>query len=92
MKVKKAGLLTKIVILALVIVLSTTLLSLRSQMQQLQNQQEDVARQVEEQTRTNQALSDSIASSSDPDSIANIAREKLGMVEPGEIVFYDGDN
>ncbi|MBP1736631.1 MAG: hypothetical protein H6Q60_512 [Oscillospiraceae bacterium] len=92
MKFKKAGMVTKIVIVTLFIFLTTTLLGLRSQVQQLKQEQEEAANQVEEQTRVNAELSDSIENSSDPERIQAIAREKLGLVEPGEIVFYDSDN
>lgn len=92
MKLKRAGMLTKIIILLLVVFLTTTLLGLHSQIQQLEAQREEAARQVDDQTRENAELSDSIQNSSDPERIKEIAREKLGLVEPGEIVFYDNNN
>lgn len=88
MRVKRAGLLTKILILVLLIVVAVSLLELNSRVDQAQAQKEDLARQVAEQTQTNADLADAIEHSDDPDRIADVAREKLGLVAPGEIIFY----
>ena len=88
MRVKRAGLLTKILILVLLIVVAISLLELNSRVDQAQAQKDDLARQVAEQTQINADLADAIEHSDDPDRIADVAREKLGLVSPGEIVFY----
>ncbi|MGM9606847.1 MAG: septum formation initiator family protein [Oscillospiraceae bacterium] len=88
MRVKRAGLLTKILILALLIVVAISLLELNSRVDQAQAQKEDLARQVAAQTQTNADLADAIEHSDDPDRIADVARERLGLVAPGEIIFY----
>ena len=46
-----------------------------------------VLRQVAEQTQVNADLSDAVENSGDPDRQADLAREKLGLVEPGEYIF-----
>lgn len=88
MRVKRAGLLTKILILALLIVVAISLLELNSRVDQAQAQKEDLARQVAAQTQTNADLADAIEHSDDPDRIADVARDRLGLVAPGEIIFY----
>lgn len=88
MHVKRAGLLTKILILTLLIVVAASLLELNSQVDQAQSQKEELTRQVAAQTQTNAGLADAIEHSDDPDRIADVAREKLGLVTPGEIIFY----
>ena len=88
MHVKRAGLLTKILILALLIVVAISLLELNSRVDQAQAQKEDLTRQVAAQTQTNADLADAIEHSDDPARIADVAREKLGLVAPGEIIFY----
>ena len=49
-KTKKAGLLTKLVILALLIYLATSLLNLQSRIRQTQAERDALSRQVAEQT------------------------------------------
>ena len=55
-RTKRAGLLTKIVILALLIYMATALLDLQGQLRQLQGQKESLDRQVAEQTQRNADL------------------------------------
>nr|WP_317325859.1 septum formation initiator family protein [uncultured Flavonifractor sp.] len=87
MKVKKASLLTKLVVLALLIGSATGLLTMRSQLQNAQADLADAQRQVEEQKQINADLADAVENSGDPDRQADLARDKLGLVEPGEYVF-----
>ena len=68
-KTKKAGLLTKLVILALLIYLATSLLNLQSRIRQTQAERDALSRQVAEQTQV------------------NAARDKRGLVVPGEKVI-----
>ena len=60
MKVKKASLLTKVVILALLIGAATGLLSMRSQLQTAQDDLADAQKQVEEQKQINADLADAV--------------------------------
>ena len=87
MKLKKASLLTKLVILALLIGTATGLLTMRSQLQAAQADLAAAQQQVEEQKQVNADLADAVENSGDPDRQADLAREKLGLVEPGEYVF-----
>lgn len=87
MKVKKASLLTKLVVLALLIGAATGLLAMRSQLQTAQDDLADAQKQVEEQKQVNADLADAVENSSDPERQADLARDKLGLVEPGEYVF-----
>lgn len=86
-KTKKAGLLTKLVILALLIYLATSLLNLQSRIRQIQAERDVLSRQVAEQTQVNADLAEDVANPDDPDRIADIARDKLGLVVPGEKVI-----
>ena len=87
MKLKKASLLTKFVILTLLIGTATGLLAMRSQLQAAQADLADAQKQVEEQKQVNADLADAVENSGDPDRQADLARDKLGLVEPGEYVF-----
>lgn len=91
MNIQRAPLMTKLVVLALLIAVAVTLLDLRGQIQQAQSDLELVQAQVTVQRQTNAALADAVENSEDPDRQADIARDKLGLVEPGEILFYFTD-
>ncbi len=91
MKTKKATLSTKLVVLALLIGVATALLNLRGQIQRAQEDLIQAQRQVTVQRQTNAELSDAVENSSDASRQADIARDKLGLVEPGEVIFYFTD-
>ena len=86
-KTKKAGLLTKLVVLALLIYMATTLLDLQVRVKTTRTEVDHLSRQVAEQTQVNADLADAVANPDDPARIADIARDKLGLVAPGEKVF-----
>ena len=89
MKLKKAGLLTKIVVLALLIYMSITLLNLQSRIQETQATRDQYQQQVDSQTQVNAALANDVANSDDPEYALKIARSRLGLVVPGEKIFED---
>ena len=89
MKVKRAGLATKLLVLVLLAALAVALLSTQAKLSAAQSERDDLARQVEEQREANAALADDIAHSDDPEYLADIARSKLGLLEPDEIEFVD---
>ena len=91
MRTKKAGFLTKLVVLALLIATATTLLSMRKQIQTAQSDRDQLVAQVAEQTQVNADLADAVENSDDPERQADIAREKLGLVQPREQVIYFTD-
>ena len=89
MKVKRAGIGTKILILVLMVAVVTALLSMRAQLKVAQSQRDQLQAQVQAQVERNSALSDAIENCDDPEYIANIARGELGLVEADEIRFVD---
>lgn len=48
--------------------------------------------QVDEQTAANASLAADIANRNDPDTVLAIAKERMRLVESGEIIFYDTTN
>ncbi len=92
MKVKRSGMLTKLLILILLVATVTTYLNLRKELRVLTAQQATLERRNEKQRQENDALAAAIAQKDDPERIAEVARERLGYVAPGEIVFYDSGN
>ena len=86
MRFKRAGFLTKIVVLALLIYMVTSLLDLRGQIQSVQDERDGLAQQVTAQQLENQKLADAIAHSDDPEMLEQVARDK-GFVKEGEDLF-----
>lgn len=91
MKVKKAGFLTKIVILVLLIYLATALLDMRAQIQTNLDEQDALNEQVAQLTQENSELSEAIENKDDPDVLEAVARDK-GYVKAGEKLFVDVAN
>ncbi len=88
MRLKRTGLLTKLVIVVLLVYMATSLLNLRGQIQSTQEEQEALAQQVEQQQLANQELQDAIENSDDPETLERVAREK-GYVKEGETLYID---
>ena len=91
MEFKRAGFLTKIVVLALLIYMATALLDLRGKIQEVQVQRDELAQQVTDQQLENQKRADAIANSDDPEVQERVARDR-GYVERGETLFIDVAN
>lgn len=83
----KAGLLTKVVIVVLLVAIGWQLYDLRGQLQDAQEEKADYQQQVEEQQRKNDALAADIEEGPTEEKIEEIARNELGYVKPGEYVF-----
>lgn len=92
MKLKRAGMLTKLLLLILLVATVTTFLNLRVQVRELTDQRGALERQNARQRQENEALAVAIEQRDDPERIADVARERLGYVVPGEIIFYDSGN
>lgn len=92
MKLKRASIITKIVIMALIVYAGISLLSLKSQISQARLQSEALQEQVAQTAQENAELEYDIEHSEDPETIEDIARNKLGLVKPGEKIFYDVSN
>lgn len=89
MKLKRAGVATKLLVFVLLAAVAIALLSTQAQLNAAQADREALSRQVQEQREANAELQDGIDHSGDPEYLADIARSRLGLVEPGEIEFVD---
>ena len=89
MKLKRAGVATKILVLVLLAAVAAALLSTQARLNAAQADREELSRQVQAQREANAALADDIAHSGDPEYLADIARSRLGLLEPDEIEFVD---
>ncbi len=88
-KTKRASLLTKAVILAVLVVVSISLLDLRARLSSAEQTRDALQQQVDEQAQYNAELQDDIDNSDDPDVILEVAKERLGLVGKDEVIFYD---
>ena len=91
MTFKRAGFLTKIVVLALLIYMALSLGDLRGKIQDVELQRDALARQVTDQQLENRKLADAIANSGDPEMQEQVARDR-GYVEKNETLFVDVAN
>ena len=91
MQIKKAGFLTKIVVLTLLVASAVSLLRLQGQISEAREEQAEMERKVAQQSQVNADLRDAIDHSSDPDRQEAIARSELNLAAPGEkvIIFPD---
>lgn len=89
MRVKKASHITKIVIASIILYAGITLVSLKVQVTGARTQRDELRSQVSSATQTNTELQYAIDHSTDAETIEDIARNKLGLVKPGEKIFYD---
>ena len=89
MRFKRSSLVTKVLILVQVVYATVTLVSLQSQVIEKETQaaalQDDITAAQQENLRLEQAIN---ALGTD-EGVEAVARQKLGLVAPGEILFYD---
>ena len=89
MKFKKAGIITKLLLTVMVVYALFTIVTVRADIAAAQRDLAALTVQVEDAQRENARLEYEIEHSEDPETIEQIAREKLGLVRPGEKIFYD---
>lgn len=84
-----AGILVKVVLIAVLVYAGVTLYNLQQQIQTAREQEAQLTAQVESLEDKNNALRSDIAAAGDQDKLEEVARDELGMVKSGEKVFYD---
>ena len=89
MKLVKSSLLVKLVILILVVYATVTLVSLRKQITEKNEQESILNSSIAATQQENNRIQDSIDALGTDEGVAAVARDKLGMVEEGDIIFYD---
>lgn len=88
-KFRKSSLLTKVVVLLVVVSATVILVSQRAQIRSNQEQYQELAAQAAALTQENRELQSDIDGLGSDESVKKIARDKLGLIENGEIVFSD---
>ncbi|MEA4965979.1 MAG: septum formation initiator family protein [Oscillospiraceae bacterium] len=89
MKFKRSSLMTKIIVIIPVIAATVTLVTLQTQLAEKEKSAATLTTQVEVAKQENLRLQDAIEKAGTDEGVKTIARDKLGMVEDGEIIFYD---
>lgn len=89
MRFKRASLLTKILILVLVVYATVTLVSLQNQVTAKNAEAEALQAEIAAEKQENLRLEQAIDELDTQEGVEAVARQKLGMVARGEIVFYD---
>ena len=89
MKLFKSSLLVKLVILILVVYATVTLVSLRKQITEKNEQEAILNSSIAATQQENNRIQDSIDALGTDAGVEAVARDKLGMVDEGDIVFYD---
>ncbi len=90
-KLKKTGFLTKLVLLALFILLAVRLLDVRAKIQSGEQEQSQLTQQVAQVKQENSQLSSAIENKDDPAVLESVARDK-GYVRADEKLFIDPMN
>ena len=89
MKLVKSSLLVKLVIMILVVYATVTLVSLRKQITEKNEQEAILNSSIAATQQENNRIQDSIDALGTDAGVEAVARDKLGMVDEGDIVFYD---
>ena len=87
MKLKKAGLITKLVIVILVVYAAVSLIRVHDQIEAAKSQQEELTQQAQELELENAAMEYALENQDEDSVKAEIARDKLGLVYPDEEIF-----
>lgn len=92
MRFKRSSLLTKILVLVLVVYATVTLVSLESQVAEKTAEAEALESSIEAAKQENLRLEQAIETLDTDEGVIDAARQKLGWVSEGEIVFRDMGN
>jgi len=92
MRFKKSSLLTKVLILVMVVYATVTLVSLQNQVTAKNEEAAVLESDIEAARQENLRLEQAIETLDTDEGVEAVARQKLGLVSKGEIVFYDVGN
>lgn len=77
------------VVLVLIAVVGVETVRVFGQIAEAREQEAALSMQVEQKQQENAALRSDISRADDPEFIKELARQRLGMAEQGERIFYD---
>lgn len=91
-KAKKRGGIVALVLLLLIAVAGFEVVQVYGQIRSAQVQEQLLREQVSAQQQANASLRQDLDRADDEEFIKELAREQLGLAEPGERIFYDVNN
>lgn len=91
MRLRKSSLITKLLILAVMIYAIVTVVTLQPQINAAKEQAAELSDQVAGAQQANLELAEDIANIGTDEAVMEIARERLNLVEDGEMIFIDSD-
>jgi len=89
MKLKKSPLTVKLIVLSLAVYAAVTLVSLQSQIRSRQAEAAALAGRIVSARQETARLENAIETVDTDEGVEKIARVKLGLAIPGEIIFHD---
>lgn len=89
MKLKKSSAAIRIVIAAVIIYAAVTLVSLQTQIRERRAEAASLAGQIVSAQQETERLQNAIQTINTDEGAEEIARAKLGLANPGEIIFHD---
>ena len=91
-KAKKRGGIVALVLLLLIAVASFEVVQVYGQIRSAQVTEQQLKEQVAAQQQANASLREDLERADDEEFIKELARDQLGLAEPGERIFYDVNN
>ena len=88
-KKKRVGLVAKVLIATFAIYAACTLVNLQLRINAASSEQATLQAQLDAQKLANAELTDAVSGTNQEEYIAQIARDSLGYIYPGEQVFVD---
>lgn len=92
MRLRKSSLITKLILLAVMVYAIVTVVTLQTRINQLKETREALAQQVAAAEQDNRQREAEIENLNTDEAIKAIARERLNLVEDGEVIFVDSGN
>lgn len=89
MRLRKSSMLTRLIVLALAVYAIVTLLGLQTQISQQEEANTALSEQISATAQENQRLQQAIERVGSREGVEEVARNKLGLVAEGEIIFYN---
>ena len=92
MRLRKSSLITKLLILGLMVYAFATIMILQPQISAQAAERDRLSDEVADAQQANLELEEKIDTMDTDEAIKEIARERLNLVEDGEMVFIDSGN
>ena len=89
MRLRRADILTLLVILALLVYAGVRLVLMQQRLDDAEKTAGELQSEVEELEKSNAALEYAVENADDPAVLEGVARDKLGLVKPDDRVFID---